>query len=197
MSELQTGTVTVLLAEVQSCELLCETAPYGMSIALPWLDITLCELIAVHDGVRPAMQGEPGGFVLAFNRASDAVACALALQRAPLAPIRLRIGLHTGEVELGENGTCIGSMMNRAARVRDLAYGGQTLLSGVTGGLVADSLPRDAWLTDLGMYKLRGVPRPERVVQLCHLDLPNAFPSLRILKLLTCSAFHQRSEWSA
>ena len=53
------------------------------------------------------------------------------------------------------------------------------MLSGTTEDLVADVLPADAWLTDLGPHQLRGVPRPERVVQLCHPDLRNDFPPLR------------------
>ena len=64
--------------------------------------------------------------------ASDAVACALELQRAPLAPIRLRIGVHTGEVQLRDEGNYIGPAINRTARLRDLAHGGQTVLSGAT-----------------------------------------------------------------
>ena len=43
-----------------------------------------------------------------------------------------------------------------------------------------DLLPADAWLTDLGTHALRDVPRPERVVQLCHPDLVNEFPPLRV-----------------
>ena len=53
-------------------------------------------------------QGEGDSFVVAFARASDAVECALELQRAPLAPIRLRIGVHTGEVQLRDEGNYIG-----------------------------------------------------------------------------------------
>ena len=101
-------------------------------------------------GVRPVEQGEGDSFVAAFARASDAVACALELQRAPLAPIRLRIGVHTGEVQLRDEGNYIGPTINRAARLRDLAHGGQTVLSGTTEDLVVDRLPADAWLTDLG-----------------------------------------------
>jgi class 3 adenylate cyclase len=56
--------------------------------------------IAAHEGVRLLEQGEGDSFVAAFARASDAVGCALALQRAPLAPIRLRIGIHTGEPDV-------------------------------------------------------------------------------------------------
>ena len=104
------------------------------------------------------------------------------LQQAPLAPIRLRIGVHTGEVRLRDEGNYIGPTINRTARLRDLAHGGQTVLSGVTEELVFDQLPDAAWLTDLGTHQLRDVARPERVAQLCHPDLRNEFPPLRMAK---------------
>ena len=103
--------------------------------------------------------------------------CALELQRAPLAPIRLRIGVHTGEVQLRDEGNYVGPTINRTARLRDLAHGGQTVLSGATEPLVVDRLPADAWLTDLGTHPLRDLPRPERVVQLCHPDLRQRVPA--------------------
>ena len=137
-------------------------------------------VLAAHGGVRPVEQGEGDSFVVAFARASEAVACALELQRAPLAPIRLRIGVHTGEVQLRDEGNYVGPTINRTARLRDLAHGGQTVLSGTTEELVLDALPADAWLTDLGSHALRDLPRPERVVQLCHPDMVNEFPPLRI-----------------
>ncbi len=132
--------------------------------------------------MRPVEQGEGDSFVAAFARASDAVAAALELQRAPLAPIRLRIGVHTGEIQLRDEGNYAGPTVNRTARLRDLGHGGQTLLSGTTDDLVADRLPADTWLTDLGTHALRDLPRPERVMQLCHPDLVNDFPPLRIAK---------------
>src|SRR5262245_54239248 len=150
-----------------------------MTTAVARLDRTVWEIIAAHDGVRPIEQGEGDSLVVAFARASDAVACALALQRAPLAPIRLRIGVHTGEVQLRDEGNYIGPTVNRTARLRDLAHGGQTVLSGTTEDLVLDWLPADAWLTDLGTHDLPDLPRPERVVQLCHPHLRNGFPPLR------------------
>ena len=142
----------------------------------------LTDLVSSHHGVRPVEQGEGDSFVVAFARASDAVACALELQQAPLAPIRLRIGVHTGEVRLRDEGNYIGPTINRTARLRDLAHGGQTVLSGVTEELVFDQLPAGAWLTDLGHTRLRDVARPERVTQLCHPDLRNEFPPLRCPK---------------
>src|SRR3954470_7397792 len=182
VSGLPTGTVTLLLADVEGSTRLWETQPAEMTAAIARLDATLTDLVTANGGVRPIEQGEGDSFVVAFARASDAVACALALQRAPLAPIRLRIGVHTGQIQLRDEGNYAGPTINRAARLRDLGHGGQTLLSGATEPLVVDWLPEGAWLTDLGTHALRDLPRPERVVQLGHPDTCNDFPPLRTAK---------------
>ena len=179
---LPTGTVTLVLADVEGSTRLWETQPDEMTMAIARLNQTVSEIIAEHDGVRPVEQGEGDSFVAAFARASDAVAAALEMQRAPLSPIRLRIGVHTGEIQLRDEGNYAGPTINRTARLRDLGHGGQTLLSGVTEALVLDRLPSDAWLSDLGSHGLRDMPRPERVIQLCHPDVVNEFPPLRVAK---------------
>ena len=179
VSELPTGTVTLLLADVEGSTRLWETQPDEMIVAVARLNQAVSDVVAAHDGVRPVEQGEGDSFVIAFARASDAVACALELQCAPLAPIRLRIGMHTGEVRLRDDGNYVGPTINRTARLRDLAHGGQTVLSGATEPLVVDQLSAGVSLTDLGTHQLRDLPRPERVVQLCHPDLRNEFPPLR------------------
>src|ERR1700745_4519475 len=109
VGELPTGTVTLLLADVWGSTRLWETQPEEMTAAVARLDRALSDLLATHGGVRPVEQGEGDSFVAAFARASDAVACALDLQRSPLAPIKLRIGLHTGEVQVREEGNYAGS----------------------------------------------------------------------------------------
>lgn len=179
LSELPTGTVTLLLADVEGSTRLWETQSDTMTAALEQLNQTVNDLAAAHGGVRPVEQGEGDSFVLAFARASDAVACALQIQLSVLPPIRIRIGLHTGEVQLRDAGNYAGRTINRTARLRDLAHGGQTVLSGATEPLVIDRLPADAWLTELGVHPLRDLPRPERVVQLNHPGLRNDFPPLR------------------
>src|ERR1700736_3685322 len=187
VSDLPTGTVTLLLTDVESSTRLWETQPEEMTAAIARLDRTVSDVVAAHHGVRPVEQGEGDSFVVAFARASDAVACALGLQRAPLAPIRLRIGVHTGEVQLRDEGNYIGPTINRTARLRDLAHGGQTVLSGATEAMIVDRLPADVWLTELGSHPLRDLPRPERVLQLCHPDLVNEFPPLRTSKALAAT----------
>ena len=80
---LPTGTVTLLLADVEGSSRLWETQPEEMTAAIARFNQVVCDVITAHDGVRPVEQGEGDSFVSAFARASDAVAAALDLQRAP------------------------------------------------------------------------------------------------------------------
>ncbi len=91
----------------------------------------------------------------------------------------MRIGVHTGEVRLRDESNYIGPTINEAARLRDLAHGGQTVLSAATEAMVVDQLPADAWLVDHGAHQVKGVARPLRVLQLCHPGIRNEFPPLR------------------
>jgi predicted ATPase/class 3 adenylate cyclase/DNA-binding CsgD family transcriptional regulator len=178
-----TGTVTVLVAAVEASRL-WENQPEEMTAAVEQLDGSMSDVVVAHGGLRP-VEHRGDSCVAVFGRASDAVACALELQRAPLGAIRLRIGVHTGDMDRTDQSNYTGSIISRATQLRDLAHGGQTVLSGTTGNLVIDLLPADAWLTDLGNYPLRGLARPERVVQLCHSELCNDFPPLRTSKALS------------
>ena len=92
---------------------------------------------------------------------------------------RPRFGAVTPGVQGGlrDESNYAGPTINRTARLRDLGHGGQTVLSGATEAMVVDRLPAAAWLTDLGTHPLRDLPRPERVVQLCHPDLSQRLPA--------------------
>jgi class 3 adenylate cyclase len=83
---LPTGTVTLLLADVEGSTRLWETQPDEMTAAIARFNQVVCDVVAEHDGVRPVEQGEGDSFVAAFARGSDAVAAALQLQRAPAGP---------------------------------------------------------------------------------------------------------------
>ena len=73
VSGLPTGTVTLLLADVEGSTRLWETQPDEMTVAIARLDSTLADLVETHGGVRPIEQGEGDSFVLAFARASESV----------------------------------------------------------------------------------------------------------------------------
>ena len=114
---LRTATVTLLSADVEGSTRLWQDKPDVMAAAMGRLNQTVCDVIAAHGGMRPVEHGEGDSFEVAFSRAADAVAAALQLQRAPLAPIRLRIGVHTGEVQLRDEGNTSrpGDQPHRAA----------------------------------------------------------------------------------
>lgn len=103
MSEfvLPTGTVTLLLADIEGSVRLWESRGPEMTKAMLKHDALVSELIGKHGGVKPKDQGEGDSFVAAFARPSEALACALALQLAIAkedwggAEIRLRAALHT------------------------------------------------------------------------------------------------------
>jgi Tetratricopeptide repeat len=123
--------------------------------------------------------------------AADAVGAAQDVQRALMANThrrqagaRLRMGIHTGEVDAREPRAYGGPALGRGARLRDVAHGGQVLLSSVTASLVADGLPAGAWLVDLGAHRLRDLSRPERIFELCHAELADEFPPPRSLDAL-------------
>lgn len=178
--ELPVGTVTLLLADIEGSTRLWQDRAEEMPAAIAALDALLDDVVAAHHGVRPVEQGEGDSFVIAFALASDAVSCALSLQRATFdGLLRLRIGVHTGEVQRRNEGNYIGPAINRTARIRDAGHGGQTLLSQTTADIVSDQLPPGASLVDLGARRLRDLPRPELLYQLAHPDLRAEFPPLR------------------
>ncbi len=120
-----------------------------------------------------------------FTHATAAVQAALAVERGLAARrwgdgdvVRLRIGLHTGEPELTDEGY-VGLEIHRAARVGTVGHGGQIVLSAAAVTALADELPIDAEVVPLGTYELRGVGRPEALFGLVVADLPRSFPPLR------------------
>ncbi|OBK14862.1 LuxR family transcriptional regulator [Mycobacterium asiaticum] len=188
MSEfVPTRTVTLLLADAERSPQPWETLPETGAATVDRLDAAISDIITAHGGVAPVQPDlaevvcpdrGPHTFLAIFARAIDALACAIDLQQAPLAPTQLRVAVHTGEVQLIDSGDCAGPAVHRAARLRELAHGGQVVVSGTTHDLVVDHLPDDVWLADLGTHQLRDLPRPERVAQLCHPDLRVEFPPL-------------------
>jgi class 3 adenylate cyclase len=90
------------------------------------------------------------------------------------------MALHTGAAALRDS-DYFGPPLNRVARILALGHGGQTLLSRATHDFVADDLPSQTALRDLGEYPLKDLSRPEQLFQLASLGLPADFPPLRTL----------------
>ncbi|WP_287262838.1 adenylate/guanylate cyclase domain-containing protein, partial [Mesorhizobium sp.] len=187
-SRLPSGVVTFLLSDVEGSTRLWEGDEGTMGAAIARHYELLDAAITLHGGVRPVEQGGGDSVVGVFAQPSDAIAAALHAQRTfahepwPGGQVlRIRIALHTGEAQLRGNDYYVGRTVIRCARLRAVAHGGQTVLSGATRDLVADRLPDDADLRDLGSHRLKDLGAPERVWQLCHPDLADEFPPLRSL----------------
>ena len=183
--QLPVGTVTFLLGDLEGSTRLWEQHPDAMTKAVARLYELVDEGIARLGGARPVEQGEGDSVVAVFARASDALVCSVAIQLAIEEEkwpedirMKFRIGLHTGEAQLRDEGNYFGQAVIRGARLRSTGHGGQILLSQVTHDLVIDGLPEDITLKDLGLKRLRDLSRPERVYQVCHPELSSEFPAL-------------------
>lgn len=169
-----TGVVTFLLTDIEGSTRRWETEPHAMREALARHDLIVNTCVRRLNGYVVKSKGEGDSVFAVFNHARDAVAAALVLQvalgseRWPTSvPIRVRMAIHTGQVEL-RDGDYFGPTVNRCARLRALAQGGQVLLSGVSAQLAGTQLPSGASLTDLGSHQLKDLSAPERVWLLTH-----------------------------
>src|SRR5438445_12308521 len=145
MSDLPTGTVTFLFTDIEGSTRLWEQNPGETRAALVRHDAIIEELVAGQGGAVVRARGEGDSRFAVFARASDALNAVIDLQRALHAepwptpePLRVRVALHTVEADL-RAGDYYGSAVNRCARIRSAAHGGQVLLSWATYNLVRDS----------------------------------------------------------
>jgi predicted ATPase/class 3 adenylate cyclase len=180
MTELPSGTVSFLFSDVE-----------GSTRLLTRLRERYADVLAEHHGLlRAAFEEHQGrevhtegdAFFVAFARASDAIAAAVSVQRTLAShrwpegvQLRVRIGIHTGEAEV-QLDDYVGLDVHRAARICSAGHGGQVLISSATRELVADELPADVALRDLGEHRLKDLDRPERLFELVVGDLPSDFP---------------------
>jgi predicted ATPase/class 3 adenylate cyclase len=175
------GTVTFMFTDIEGSTRLWQADEAAMRSALSRHDRLLRQAIADHDGRVFSAMGD--GMAAAFGSASAAVAAAVAAQRSfaaepwPTATsLRVRMGLHTGEAE-ERDGDYFGTVVNRAARLMAIGYGGQVLCSSTTAELVGDD---EFTFSDLGEHRLRDLDRPMHVFQVG----AGSFPALRSLHRL-------------
>jgi predicted ATPase/class 3 adenylate cyclase len=182
--DLPDGVVTFLFTDIEGSTRLWEDAPDAMMDALRLHDEKVDVAVDKHHGVSVKPRGEGDSRFVVFRGAADAVAAVAEIQRqldsvewSTPRPLRVRASLHSGLAEL-ETGDYYGSAVNRAARLRAIAHGGQTVLSGATFELVQDRLPTGVTMTDMGRHRLKDLTRPEHVYQLNVVGLDQAFPPL-------------------
>jgi YVTN family beta-propeller protein len=183
LSQLHGGTVTFLFTDIEGSTRLLQQLREGFAEVLAAHHRVLREAFAEHGGEELGTEGD--AFFVAFRRARDAVAGAAAAQRGLAthpwpegAEVRVRMGIHSGEPAVGEEGYQ-GMALHRAARICSAGHGGQVLLSNATRELVEDDLPNGIALRDLGEHVLKDIDRPERLFQLVIEGLRNEFPACR------------------
>jgi class 3 adenylate cyclase len=171
MPNLPSGTVTFLFSDIEgSTSLLKQLGDDGYPALLAIHRRLIRETFALYDGQEIDTQGD--AFFYSFPRARGAVAAAVAVQRAHEqeawpegVTVRIRLGLHTGEPVLGDEGYT-GLDVVRAARIAAVARGGQVLLSDTTRAIVAGDLPEGIELRSLGEQRLKDIDRPEALHEL-------------------------------
>jgi len=181
--EIPTGTVTLVFTDIE-----------GSTKLLHRLGSDYHQLLEDHhrllraafaEGYVAGTEGD--AFFVVFRSAPAAVEGVVAAQQALAAhrwpggaEVKVRIGLHTGEVAIA-GGDLVGIDVNRAARIAAAAHGGQILVSDATRVLVGGTLGDDRWFDDLGEHRLKDLPAPERLWQLSVTELPREFPPPRSL----------------
>ena len=171
MRDLPSGTVTFLFTDIEGSTRLLQELGGAYASVLDEHRRALREAFAGHSGVEVDTQGD--AFFYAFARASEGLAAAQDGQRALAGgPVRVRMGVHTGEPVVTAEGY-VGADVHAAARIAACAHGGQIVVSARTREFAGAELV----LTDLGDHRLKDFDRPVRLFQLGE----GTFPPLRTL----------------
>jgi class 3 adenylate cyclase len=173
----QSGIVTFLLTDIKGSTRHWQDEREAMRTAIERHDALMTHNIEAHGGTVLTERGEGDSFFAVFGRASEAVAAACAAQRAIFAEswptatsISVRMAIHTGEASSDYRG----SVVNRCARLRAIADGGDVLVSATVHDLSEESLPGGVALRYVGEHRLRDLDRPERVFKVVDNALPVA-----------------------
>ncbi len=172
-----TGTMSYLFTDIEGSTGLWEENREAMDDALAHHDELLAVTVAEHRGDVVKTTGD--GLLAAFNEPLEAVTTAIEAQErlaavdwSPLPPLRVRMAVHSGTA-YPRDGDYYGPTVNRAARIMELAHGGQVLVSAATHELVVDYLADEVTSVDMGVHELRSLSRPEHIFEIRH---PAALP---------------------
>lgn len=186
MNNLPSGTVTFLFTDIEGSTKLAQGYPDKWESLREQHNAVLRSAMDANNGYVFQIIGD--AFCVAFHTAADALHAALDSQRNLQSedwsdtPIKVRMGIHTGEAELQAAGEYHGYLaMSLVQRVMSAGHGGQILLSNATENLLRAQLPKDMTLRDMGEHKLKDVPLPMRIFQIITADLQKEFPVLRTL----------------
>ena len=177
--------VVFMLTDLEGSTRAWEGRPAAMRQAMSQHDSILSGCIGRHGGSQVEAGREGDSVLAAFKNAPAAAATALDIQHEISAAtwpegleLRIRIAVHAGEAQL-RGGHYYGQALNRCGRILAACHPGQILLSRAAQELLADELPPDSELWDLGTHGLKDLKRPEQIFQLVDMRRPARFPPLR------------------
>ncbi|MCP5025206.1 MAG: tetratricopeptide repeat protein [Actinomycetia bacterium] len=174
---LPSGTVSVLLCDVEGSVKRWELEPTGTGADVAAMLDRWATAVEAQGGVVVKTTGD--GLLAAFDDPAAALGAAVAAQQAQrAAPLSVRAAVHTATAR-PVDGDYRGALVNRCARLLDLAHGGQVLTTGVTAQLAGTELGADLRLRELGRHWLRDVAEPVDVLQVDAEGLATSFPALR------------------
>jgi predicted ATPase/class 3 adenylate cyclase len=183
---LPSGTVTFLFTDIDGSTHLLQALGANYRGVLERHAAIVRHALAAHEGIEISTEGD--AFFAVFRSATEAVEAAVAAQHGLAQegwpdgfPVRVRMGLHTGEGRLGGD-SYVGLDVHRAARIAAAGHGGQILLSAGTRALVEAVLPEGVTLRDLGAHRLKDLEQPEHLAQLVIAGLQEDFPPIRSLE---------------
>ncbi len=183
MREQRAGTVTFVFTDIEGSTALVKRLQDRWPPIRSAHRRIVREAFEAHGGDEVDTQGD--SFFYVFGRARDAALAAAEAQRGLAAHewpddgvIRIRIGMHTGEPVVSEEGYH-GIGVHRAARIMAAGHGGQVLLSEATAAVLRDEEVAGVSVRDLGVHRLKDLDRPEHVYQLVAEGLEPSFPKIR------------------
>jgi len=188
--DLPSGTVTFLFTDIEGSTKLAQEHAEALPALLARHREILKQAIEANRGFIFQVVGD--SFAAAFNTAVNALKAATEAQRrlhheawSP-APIKVRMGIHTGAAQLADDASLEGPYSGYATlamtqRIMSAAYGGQILLSQITHDLVRDQFSAEITLLDMGEHRLKDLLHPIHLYQVTATDLPTDFPPLKTL----------------
>ena len=189
MSSLPSGTVTFLFTDIEGSTKLARAHPETWESGRARHHAILQEAIEKNNGYIFQIIGD--AFCATFHKAGDALKAATTAQQGlgneawGEVVIRVRMGIHTGEGELQEDGQYQGYLaLSLVQRIMSAGHGGQVLLSGATENLLRGGLPEGVDLLDMGRHNFKDVPQAVRVFQVISPNLLRDFPPLRTFDIL-------------
>ncbi|MBS1705922.1 MAG: tetratricopeptide repeat protein [Armatimonadetes bacterium] len=176
--------LTYVMTDVVGSTQLWEKYPEAMGKCILRHEEIAAEIIGDHKGEIVRSMGEGDSLFAVFSHAQNAVAAAakfvLALQEEPWPvdpPICVRVGINSGPSELRDS-DYFGTTINRTARIRAVAHGGQILVSRVAAALCEQDLPLGVSLTEIGKVRLKDLKEPEMLFQVQADGLMTNFPAI-------------------